>query len=369
MEFFEGHAELENLLEKEPARVVNELRNRVQGDLASNGHAWLMIGHGLTKLGFGEQGQESISYGESLLSTSNVTETEEPAELLEDDSDREGVHNQEPSDSMGHDAAEQLENQEYPDEGASIDSIEDNPVMEERSTNVVSTPDYSLDSEAIMMMSTGDYNGAIEAWTRLIKIGESAGRWNGLAESLEALGYSNRANKARLRASSTPEAVEAASRVDLEALARSVESRQPNEPTRAETVNEGIEWYNKGLVLLHDGKPLEALGCFEKTLYTRSDGPEDLRIRAKIGIADAYSALNRYEEAITAYVQTYEAKPEALGYAAIFNMGNAYTHVGRFDDAITCLKKSSEMNQDRTHKKTVKALIKQVKALKKAARR
>ena len=241
--------------------------------------------------------------------------------------------------------------------------------MEEKSTNVVSTPDYSQDSEAIMLMSTGDYNGAIEAWTRLIKIGESAGRWNGLAESLEALGYSNRANKARLRASSTPEAVEAASRVDLEALARSVESRQPNEPTRAETVNEGIEWYNKGLVLLNEGKPLEALGCFEKTLYTRSNGPEDLRIRAKIGIADAYSALNRYEEAITAYVQTYEAKPEALGYAAIFNMGNAYTHVGRFDDAIACLKQSSEMNQDRTHKKTVKAHIKQIKALKKAASR
>ncbi|DAC27575.1 MAG TPA: hypothetical protein D7H76_00090, partial [Candidatus Poseidoniales archaeon] len=115
----------------------------MQGDLASNGHAWLMIGHGLTKLGFGEQGQESISYGESLLSISNVTETEEPAELLEGDSDGEGVYNQESSDSMGHDAAEQLENQEYPDEGASIDSIEDNPVMEERSTNVVSTPDYS----------------------------------------------------------------------------------------------------------------------------------------------------------------------------------------------------------------------------------
>ena len=76
MEFFEGHAELENLLDEEPARVVNELRNRVQGDLASNGHAWLMIGHGLTKLGFEEQGQESISYGESLLNTSNLAEDE-----------------------------------------------------------------------------------------------------------------------------------------------------------------------------------------------------------------------------------------------------------------------------------------------------
>ena len=369
MELFEGHAELENLLDEEPARVVNELRNRVQGDLASNGHAWLMIGHGLTKLGFEEQGQESISYGESLLSTSNLTEDEESSDLHEDVNDGDSVHDQESSDTVEEDVMEQLEDQEWPNEEASTDSVADNLVIEEKSSNVATVSDYSRDSEAIMLMSTGDYNGAIEAWTSLIKIEESAGRWNGLAESLEALGYSNRANKARLRASSTPEAIEAASRVDLEALARSVEAKQPNEPTRAETVNEGIEWYNKGLVLLHDGKPLEALGCFEKTLYTRSDGPEDLRIRAKIGIADAYSALNRYEEAITAYVQTYEAKPEALGYAAIFNMGNAYTHVGRFDDAITCLKQSSEMNQDRAHKKTVKALIKQVKALKKAASR
>ena len=82
MELFEGHAELENLLDEEPARVVNELRNRVQGDLASNGHAWLMIGHALTKLGFEEQGQESISYGESLLSTSNLTEDEESSEFV-----------------------------------------------------------------------------------------------------------------------------------------------------------------------------------------------------------------------------------------------------------------------------------------------
>mgnify|MGYP001176274772 CR=1 FL=1 len=366
MEFFDGYAELENLLEKEPARVVNELRNRVQSDLASNGHAWLLIGHGLTKLGFEEQGQESISYGKSLLITKNATEDEETAQVPDDDSYGERVQNQEPSESMEQDVAERVED---PDDLNEEGSIEDNLIIEESTSNGVSTSDYSQDSEAIMLMTTGDYNGAIEAWTRLIKIGESAGRWNGLAESLEALGYSNRANKARLRASSTREAVEAASKVDLEALARTVESRQSYEPSRAETVNEGIEWYNKGLVLLHDSKPLEALGCFEKTLYTRFEGPEDLRIRAKIGIADAYLALNRYEEAIAAYVQTYEEKPGALGYAAIFNMGNAYTHVGRFDDAIICLKKSSEMNQDRGHKKTVKALIKQVKALKKAASR
>ena len=369
MEPFEGHSELENILDKEPARVVNELRNRVQVDLASNGHAWLMIGQGLTKLGFEEQGQESITYGESLLGSSNVTEEKESSDLLDIVDEGEGVNGQQSSDTLENDMTVQLEDQELLNAVASSDSVDDDLILDEKSSNKAPLSDYSQDTEAIMLMSTGDYNGAIEAWTRLIKIEESAGRWNGLAESLEALGYSSRANKARLRASATPEAIESASRVDLEALARSVGAKQPNEPTRAETVNEGIEWYNKGLVLLQDGKPLEALGCFEKTLYTRSDGPEDLRIRAKIGMADAYSALNRYEEAISAYVQTYEAKPEALGYAAIFNMGNAYTHVGRFDDAITCLKKSSEMNQDRGHKKTVKALLKQVKALKKAASR
>ena len=369
MESFEGHAELENLLEEEPARVVNELRSRVQSDLASNGHAWLMIGRGLKKLGFEEQGQESISYGESLLSISTVTENESSEEALGLDDEGDEVYDLEASDSVKYDMAGQIEDEERINEGALADSVSSDLDTGGESANKLSAGNYSQDSEAIMLMSAGDYNGAIEAWTRLIKIEESAGRWNGLAESLEALGYSNRANKARLRASSTPEAIEAASKVDLEALARSVEAKKPSEPTRSETVNEGIEWYNKGLVLLHDGKPLEALGCFEKTLYTRSDGPEDLRIRAKIGIADAYSALNRYEEAIAAYVQIYEAKPEALGYAAIFNMGNAYTHVGRFDDAITCLKQSSDMSLDRTHKKTVKALIKQVKALKKASSR
>jgi len=369
MEPFEGHTELTNLLEEEPARVVNELRSRVQSDLASNGHAWIMIGRGLKKLGFEEQGQESISYGESLLSTTIVTENEDSEEALGLDSDGDKVYDQESSDSVEYDISGQLEGEGRVHEEDLVDSVTSDLDSGGKSTNGVPSGNYSQDSEAIMLMSTGDYNGAIEAWTRLIKIEETAGRWNGLAECLEALGYSNRANKARLRASSTPEAIEAASRVDLEALARSVEAKKPIEPTRSETVNEGIEWYNKGLVLLHDGKPLEALGCFEKTLYTRSDGPEDLRIRAKIGIADAYSALNRYEEAISAYVQTYEAKPEALGYAAIFNMGNAYTHVGMFDDAITCLKRSSEMNQDRAHKKTVKALIKQVKALKKASSR
>ena len=369
MEPFDGHSDLIVLLDEEPARVVNELRNRVGGDLATNGHAWLLIGQGLMKLGFEEQGKESISYGESLINSSKTKETDEPVESSEEGNEGGTIADQatsytiEPDDDLG------LDPEESPPKEASSDP--DHNIIGEDS-KPLDGPDngnFAQDSEAIVLMSSGDYNGAIEAWTRLIKIEESAGRWNGLAECLEALGYSNRANKARLRASSTPEAIEAASKVDLEALARSVKEKNTNEPTREETVNEGIEWYNKGLILLHDGKPLEALGCFEKTLYTRSDGPEDLRIRARIGIADAYSALNRYEEAISTYVETYEARPDALGYAAIFNMGNAYTHVGRFDDAITCLKQSSEMNQDRAHRKTVKALIKQVKSLKRAANR
>ena len=369
MEPFDGHSDLIVLLDEEPARVVNELRNRVGSDLATNGHAWLMIGQGLMRLGFEDQGKESISYGESLINANEIEEAADPLEASEEGNEGGMIADQATSYTIETDDDLRLNREEDPPMEAS--SNPDHNIIEEDRGSMDDQHEvaFSQDSEAIVLMSSGDYNGAIEAWTRLIKIEESAGRWNGLAECLEALGYSNRANKARLRASSTPEAIEAASKVDLEALARSVEAKNTNEPTREETVNEGIEWYNKGLILLHDGKPLEALGCFEKTLYTRSDGPEDLRIRARIGIADAYSALDRYEEAISAYVEIYEARPDALGYAAIFNMGNAYTHVGRFDDAITCLKQSSEMNQDRAHRKTVRALIKQVKSLKRAANR
>ena len=59
--------------------------------------------------------------------------------------------------------------------------------------------EYSEDTDAILLMSTGKYEQAMEAWTKLIKINETSGRWNGLAECLDALGYSNRANKARIK--------------------------------------------------------------------------------------------------------------------------------------------------------------------------
>jgi len=187
MESFEGHAELVILLEEEPARVVNELRSRVQSDLASNGHAWLMIGRGLKKLGFEEQGQESISYGESLLSISTVTENRGSEEALGIDQDGDEFSDQEPSDSVEYERAGQIEDGERINDGNLAYSVSGDLHVGGQSTNELSAGNYSQDSEAIMLMSAGDYNGAIEAWTRLIKIEESAGRWNGLAESLEAL--------------------------------------------------------------------------------------------------------------------------------------------------------------------------------------
>ena len=81
--------------------------------------------------------------------------------------------------------------------------------------------------------------------------------------------YSNRANKARIKASSTRDARETVAKVDLESLAESVRSNTSYSPSRVETVNEGIEWYNKGISLLRDGKPLEALGVSKKRCTPR----------------------------------------------------------------------------------------------------
>ena len=68
-------------------------------------------------------------------------------------------------------------------------------------------------------------------------------------------------------------------------------------------------------------------------------------------------------------MQIFETNPGSLGYAAVYNMGNSYIHLGRYEDAIACLNRSLEMNQDKNHKKSVKNMIKQVKALKKASKK
>ena len=398
MEPFIGYHNLEKSLIEDPASVVNDLRGRVATDLSTNGDAWILIGRALLELGFPEQGNESISYGQGLKSsevrpdsdTLELVSSDNVGDLQIDDVGTEHAPSSEiksqtiPSNYSGN--SEGFTDAEIEEETDHIGKStllrtenEVGEVKESTSTDLVhETQDmevedkiggYSEDTEAIVLMASGKYEEAMESWTQLIRENETSGRWNGLAECLEALGYSGRANKARIRASSTRDARRTAAAVDLEALAESVERRTPDQPTRAETVNESIEWYNKGISLLVDGKPLEALGCFEKTLYTKADDTLELRLSAKIGIADSYSALDRHEEAIRGYVQIHETNPDALGYAAVFNMGKSYTHLGRYDDAIACLKRSSEMNPEKSHKNTVKTMLKQVKALRKASRK
>lgn len=398
MEPFIGYHNLEKSLIEDPASVVNDLRGRVATDLSTNGDAWILIGRALLELGFPEQGNESISYGQGLKSsevrpdsdTQELVSSDNVGDLQIDDVGTEHAPSSEiksqtiPSDYSGNsegftDAGIEEETDHIGKSTLLRTDNEVGEVKESTSTDLVhETQDmkvedkiggYSEDTEAIVLMASGKYEEAMESWTQLIRENETSGRWNGLAECLEALGYSSRANKARIRASSTRDARRTAAAVDLEALAESVERRTPDQPTRAETVNESIEWYNKGISLLVDGKPLEALGCFEKTLYTKADDTLELRLSAKIGIADSYSALDRHEEAIRGYVQIHETNPDALGYAAVFNMGKSYTHLGRYDDAIACLKRSSEMNPEKSHKNTVKTMLKQVKALRKASRK
>ena len=406
MEPFDGYQQLADSLDNNPAVIVSELRTRVQEDLAANSAAWILIGQALVKLGFQEQGEESITYGEGLkpeseysdpalvddafgvLTADTVESASQHNDLVEGPETFSTITfedfsetNELTLDPIGSDTEfqELISTTPQREEPVVTEASEDSTVATENDEDDLSgfldtenpgkTGEYSEDTDAILLMSTGKYEQAMEAWTKLIKSNETSGRWNGLAECLDALGYSNRANKARIRASSTRDARETVAKVDLESLAESVRSNTSYSPSRVETVNEGIEWYNKGISLLRDGKPLEALGCFEKTLYTKAEDTVELRISAKIGIADSYSALDRHEEAIRAYVQIFETNPDSLGYAAVYNMGNSYIHLGRYEDAIACLNRSLEMNQDKNHKKSVKNMIKQVKALKKASKR
>ena len=74
MEPFDGYQQLADSLDNNPAMIVSELRTRVQEDLAANSAAWILIGQALVKLGFQEQGEESISYGEGLKPESEYSD-------------------------------------------------------------------------------------------------------------------------------------------------------------------------------------------------------------------------------------------------------------------------------------------------------
>ena len=74
MEPFDGYQQLADSLDDNPAMIVSELRTRVQEDLAANSAAWILIGQALVKLGFQEQGEDSISYGEGLKPESEYSD-------------------------------------------------------------------------------------------------------------------------------------------------------------------------------------------------------------------------------------------------------------------------------------------------------
>ncbi|MEC7170044.1 MAG: hypothetical protein VXW08_03365, partial [Candidatus Thermoplasmatota archaeon] len=274
MEPFDGYQQLADSLDNNPAVIVSELRTRVQEDLAANSAAWILIGQALVKLGFQEQGEESISYGEGLkpeseysdttmvddaigVSTADTVESasqhndlvEEPetfSTITFEDFSETNEHTLDPI-SSDTEFQELISTTPQREEPAVMETSEDSTTATESDEGDLSSfldtenPDkigeYSEDTDAILLMSTGKYEQAMEAWTKLIKINETSGRWNGLAECLDALGYSNRANKARIRASSTRDARETVAKVDLESLAESVRSNTSYSPSRIETVN------------------------------------------------------------------------------------------------------------------------------------
>lgn len=77
----------------------------------------------------------------------------------------------------------------------------------------------------------------------------------------------------------------------------------------------------------------EAIGAYGKALSVDPD-----YVEAAIGLGNAYNMLNRFEESIEAYRRALDINPE---YAeAWFNLGNAYVKLKRFDESIEAYRRS-----------------------------
>jgi len=79
-----------------------------------------------------------------------------------------------------------------------------------------------------------------------------------------------------------------------------------------------------GFYFTHGHYP-EAASQFEKAMQLM---PHDVRLR--LNLAAAYQAMERYDEAITIYLDTIKKEPTAQAY---FNLGTCYYSLGRYSDA------------------------------------
>ena len=222
------------------------------------------------------------------------------------------------------------------------------------------------------MSESGDHVGAVNMWKVLLEEDRSSAEiWNGMADALSAAGHVDRAFQCRQRAVAIVEAAERdevieieQGEIDLITAGEEAQERLDNiEEPENDDVNISIEWYNKGVTLLGEEQPIEALNCFERAIGSAPREELSLRVKSQGGKGHALYQLGRFGDSIRSYHTAISMDPSGVTARMLYNMGSSYAALELFEDAVKCFTQSLERGLDDTDNELCRKQISRCKIL------
>mgnify|MGYP001215550993 CR=1 FL=1 len=269
----------------------------------------------------------------------------------------------------------------YSDENTEkITSLKAKPILDNEE-NVVSEMTDEADfvnsktaraSRANKMSEKGDHASAVNEWKELLKKNNSdIDSWKGLADALSKAGYIERANQCLQRVEELIEIENDAKIIDqqqelenLVSAAQDVKGKiVAEDENKSRDVNESIEWYNKGLVLMSENNPYESLNCFDKALQDSPENEIELRVRAHNGKGHALYQLNNFAESIEQYHSAIMLDPSSVTGRTLYNMGSSYASLELYGDAVKCFEQAKQRGLGKEEKRLCQTQISRCKLL------
>jgi len=227
-------------------------------------------------------------------------------------------------------------------------------------------------SRANKMTEKGDHAAAVNEWKELLKKDSSdVSSWKGLADALSKAGYIERANQCLQRVEELTDLQKEKNVIDeneemenLISAAKEVKEKiNIIKENNSRDVNESIEWYNKGLILLTENNPMESLNCFDKAIEGAPDEEIELRVRSYNGKGHALYQLEKFVESIQEYHSAIVLDPTSVTGKTLYNMGSSYASIELYADAVKCFEQAKNRGLGKEDQRLCQTQISRCKLL------
>ena len=249
------------------------------------------------------------------------------------------------------------------------EEIQDVDMIEDEFVNLKSARIFRAES----YLNDGNFADSVKEWKELLQEDSSDPIiWRGLASALSAAGHIERAEQCLSRATEVTEKETIGQHTtdsnEDDLVQAAVEAQQKVSKTSISeevTLNESIEWYNKGLTMLTELNGLQALNCFEKAIKSAPREETELRVRSQNGKGHALYQLERFSDSIQAYHAAITMDPINVNGRTLYNMGSSYAAIEHYEDAMKCFEQAKSRGLDSDDLKLCKNQFNRCKLLKK----